>query len=109
MYVHIIRGPDGPDIGKGQGDYCDMSENKKVMLLDGGIGQELVKRYGKPATKYWASTTLIEKPEILSDVHNEYFDCGATVATTNTYVLLFLLLLLLLLLWFYVPNVNTIN
>ena len=52
--------------------------DKRVLLLDGGIGQELVKRHGKPATKYWASTTLIEKPELLTDVHKEYFVVGAT-------------------------------
>ena len=50
----------------------------RILLLDGGIGQELVKRHAKPPTKYWASTVLIEKPELLTDVHKEYFEVGAT-------------------------------
>ena len=64
-------------------DYCEIEieremSKKKVILLDGGIGQELVRRYGKPATKYWATTTLIEEPKILTQLHAEYFEVGAT-------------------------------
>ena len=60
--------------------------DKRVLLLDGGIGQELVKRHGKPATKYWASTTLIEKPELLTDVHKEYFEVGATYVSKRFFL-----------------------
>ena len=56
-----------------------------ITLLDGSIGQELVKRSGDRATPLWSTSVMIEKPEIVGQVHADYFAAGATVATTNTY------------------------
>ena len=61
----------------------------KITLLDGSIGQELVKRSGDRATPLWSTTVMMEKPELVDKVHTEYFDAGATVATTNTYPVLY--------------------
>ena len=61
----------------------------EITLLDGSIGQELVKRSGDPATPLWSTSVMIEKPEIVSEVHSEYFNAGASVATTNTYAVLY--------------------
>ena len=60
----------------------------EISLLDGSIGQELVKRAGKAPTPLWSTTVMIDQPEILRDVHAEYFNVGASVATTNTYPVL---------------------
>ena len=60
----------------------------KITLLDGSIGQELVKRAGKAPTPLWSTTVMIDQPDILRDVHAEYFNVGASVATTNTYPVL---------------------
>ena len=60
----------------------------EITLLDGSIGQELVKRAGKAPTPLWSTTVMIDQPEILRDVHAEYFNVGASVATTNTYPVL---------------------
>jgi len=57
----------------------------EITLLDGSIGQELVKRSGDRATPLWSTSVMIEKPEIVGKVHADYFAAGATVATTNTY------------------------
>ena len=54
-----------------------------VTILDGGMGQELVARAGK-ATSLWSVQALLDNPEIVLAVHNEYFLSGADVATTNT-------------------------
>jgi len=59
-----------------------------ITLLDGSIGQELVKRAGTAPTPLWSTTVMIDQPEILRDVHAEYFNVGASVATTNTYPVL---------------------
>jgi S-methylmethionine-dependent homocysteine/selenocysteine methylase len=59
-----------------------------ITLLDGSIGQELVKRAGTAPTPLWSTTVMIDQPEILRDVHVEYFNVGASVATTNTYPVL---------------------
>ncbi len=59
-----------------------------ICLLDGSIGQEIVKRSGDRATPLWSTSVMIEKPGLVRDVHRDYFEAGATVATTNTYAVL---------------------
>ncbi|WP_170336796.1 homocysteine S-methyltransferase family protein [Ruegeria arenilitoris] len=56
-----------------------------ITLLDGSIGQELVKRSGDRATPLWSTRVMIDYPDLVGDVHAEYFRRGATIATTNTY------------------------
>ena len=58
-----------------------------ITLLDGSVGQEIVKRSGDRATYLWSTSVMIEKPGIVRDVHADYFRVGATVATTNTYAM----------------------
>ena len=60
----------------------------RVTLLDGSIGQELVKMSGDPATAFWSTTVMLDKPNLVAEVHADYFRSGATVATTNTYTAL---------------------
>ncbi len=57
----------------------------EITLLDGSIGQELVKRSGKQPTPLWSTRVMMDQPELVREVHAEYFRRGATVATTNTY------------------------
>lgn len=56
-----------------------------ITLLDGSIGQEIVKRSGDRATPLWSTSVMMEKPGIVGAVHGDYFNAGATIATTNTY------------------------
>lgn len=56
-----------------------------ITLLDGSIGQELVKRSGDQATPLWSTRVMIDHPDLVAEVHRDYFSRGATVATTNTY------------------------
>ncbi|WP_170383994.1 homocysteine S-methyltransferase family protein [Ruegeria atlantica] len=56
-----------------------------ITLLDGSIGQELVKRSGDRATPLWSTQVMMDHPDLVGDVHAAYFQCGATIATTNTY------------------------
>ena len=60
----------------------------EITLLDGSIGQELVKRSGDRATPLWSTSVMIDHPDLVRQVHDIYFDMGATVATTNTYAVL---------------------
>ena len=61
----------------------------EITLLDGSIGQELVERAGDKPTPLWSTTVMIDKPHLVSDVHDLYFDAGARVASTNTYPVLY--------------------
>jgi homocysteine S-methyltransferase len=56
-----------------------------ITLLDGSIGQELVKRSTAPATNLWSTSVMMEQPDLVGQLHGDYFTSGATVATTNTY------------------------
>ena len=62
-----------------------MMNNNDIILLDGSIGQEILKKSGDQATPLWSTKVMMEKPGIVDDVHESYFKSGATVATTNTY------------------------
>lgn len=59
-----------------------------ITLLDGSIGQELVKRAGDQPTYLWSTSVMIDHPELVQDVHDAYFAAGATIATANTYAVL---------------------
>lgn len=62
-----------------------MSNSSDIMILDGSIGQELVNRSGLKPDGLWSIKTLKEMPELIGDVHKDYFAAGAAIATTNTY------------------------
>lgn len=56
-----------------------------ITILDGGMGQELVTRAtGKP-TPLWGLEVMMNEPEIVRAIHDDYFAAGANIATTNTY------------------------
>ncbi len=58
-----------------------------ITILDGGLGQELIARAGK-ATPLWSTQTLLDDPDLVRQVHDDYFAAGADLATTNTYAVL---------------------
>lgn len=58
-----------------------------ITLLDGGMGQELVARSGDAPTPLWSTQVMIDHPGLVRAVHEDYFNAGATVATTNTYAI----------------------
>lgn len=58
-----------------------------VILLDGGMGQELVHRSGAAPTPLWATRVMLDHPGLVRAVHADYFAAGATVATVNSYAI----------------------
>ena len=58
-----------------------------VTLLDGGMGQELIRRSGDEPTPLWATRVMIDHPGMVQAIHADYFAAGATIATTNTYAI----------------------
>ncbi len=58
-----------------------------VTLLDGGMGQELLARTGATPTGLWSTQVMMDHPEAVRAVHDDYFAAGATIATTNTYAI----------------------
>lgn len=58
-----------------------------ITLLDGGMGQELIARSGV-TTSLWSVQSLFDDPDLVRQVHTDYFNSGAQIATTNTYSIL---------------------
>lgn len=58
---------------------------RRVVLLDGGMGQELIARSSRAPSPLWSADVLLEEPELVADVHRDYLDAGATVLTVNGY------------------------
>ena len=59
----------------------------QITLLDGGMGQELVKRAPEKPTPLWSTQVMVNHPGLVAAVHADYRDAGATVHTSNTYAI----------------------
>ena len=58
---------------------------KPFTLLDGGMGQELVKRAKNPLTPLWSADVLRDHPDLVVDVHRDFIKAGADVITLGSY------------------------
>ena len=59
-----------------------------ITLLDGSVGQELVHRHGAAPTPLWSTSVMLENPDLVRQVHEDYFAIGAQIATINSYTLI---------------------
>mgnify|MGYP005862248853 CR=1 FL=1 len=58
---------------------------KNICLLDGGTGQEIYKRSHKQAHPLWAAKVMIDQPDIVKEVHQDFIKAGSCVITINSY------------------------
>jgi S-methylmethionine-dependent homocysteine/selenocysteine methylase len=58
---------------------------KNIFLLDGGVGQEIYKRAGKPHSPMWSAKVMMDNPEIVKEVHQDFIKAGASIITINSY------------------------
>ncbi len=56
-----------------------------VLLLDGGMGQELIHRSTAQATHHWSLQVMMDEPHLVTEVHREFCEAGADIACLNTY------------------------
>ena len=56
-----------------------------VTILDGGMGGEIQKRMDGAGRGLWSAKALMEEPEIVVGLHQEYIEAGARMIITNTY------------------------
>ena len=57
----------------------------EIILLDGGMGQELVRRSSDPAHPQWGAWVMMQEPGIVQGLHEDYLRAGARVITLNAY------------------------
>lgn len=62
-----------------------MSENKPIILLDGGVGRELKRRGVEVPPTIWTAKALLSDPETVREVHADFIKAGADVITANNY------------------------
>jgi homocysteine S-methyltransferase len=60
-------------------------DQRPLMVLDGALATELETRGADLKDALWSAKCLIERPELIGEVHGDYFRAGADVATTATY------------------------
>ncbi len=56
-----------------------------VMILDGALATELERRGADLNDPLWSAKVLLEQPELIKQVHLDYFAAGADCATTASY------------------------
>lgn len=56
-----------------------------VVLLDGGMGQELINRKASGQGVLWSAKALFDFPDAVVAVHEDYIRAGADIITTNSY------------------------
>lgn len=65
----------------------ERAELGDIKILDGGMGQELVHRSGRMPSGLWSCELMMERPDLVRAVHDDFFAAGAHVATVNSYTL----------------------
>ena len=58
---------------------------RNIILLDGGMGQELLKRSRLPLHPLWSAQILMQESELVQQVHVDFIRSGAKIITLNTY------------------------
>lgn len=57
-----------------------------LLIMDGGMGLELLRRdRSGQDSGLWSAQALLDAPELVADVHNDYIAAGARVIITNSY------------------------
>ena len=56
-----------------------------ITLLDGGTGQELLRRAAAAPSPLWSAQVMVDQPELVADVHRDFIEAGADVITVNSY------------------------
>jgi S-methylmethionine-dependent homocysteine/selenocysteine methylase len=57
----------------------------EVVILDGAMGTELDRRGIATPLPLWSAKALLEAPEVVSAIHEDYLRAGADVIATNTF------------------------
>lgn len=63
----------------------EILDKNKIVVLDGGIGAELKSRGLDLSGALWSAIALSEAPEMIEQLHYEYFSAGANVGISASY------------------------
>ena len=57
----------------------------QITLLDGGTGQEIYRRSKLTEAPLWSVEAMLNEPEIVTQVHQDFIAAGSEICTLNTY------------------------
>ncbi|MDX1665944.1 MAG: homocysteine S-methyltransferase [Saprospiraceae bacterium] len=55
------------------------------VMLDGGLATELESRGAELDAQLWSASLLLDRPELIQQLHFDYYEAGADVSITATY------------------------
>lgn len=58
---------------------------RDIVLIDGGLGEEVYRKAGEPADPLWSARVMMDQPNIVKQVHQEFIQSGARIITINSY------------------------
>ncbi|MWP62940.1 homocysteine S-methyltransferase [Gilliamella sp. Pas-s25] len=70
---------------KNNNPISTLLKQKKYIIIDGALASELQRRGCDLNDSLWSAKVLIEKPELIRQVHYDYFKAGADCAITASY------------------------
>ncbi len=67
------------------GPIAEALAAQRVLILDGALATELERRGADLKDPLWSAKCLLERPDMIRDVHLDYLEAGADIVTTATY------------------------
>ena len=67
------------------GAFKDLLEKQDIIILDGALGTELERQGYDVSGRLWSAKYLLENPQIIQDLHEDYVRAGSDIITTSSY------------------------
>ena len=67
------------------GVFKDLLEKQDIIILDGALGTELERQGYDVFGRLWSAKYLLENPQIIQDLHEDYVRAGSDIITTSSY------------------------
>ena len=59
--------------------------NNETIIMDGGMGSEILNRGISTTLPLWSAEVLLQHPEIVQHIHEDYIGAGAEIIITDTF------------------------
>ena len=67
--------------------WQDKLANNEIVVIDGAMGTELERRGVPMSERSWSGAALLDHPDAIVAVHEDYIRAGAEVIITNTFAI----------------------
>ena len=62
-----------------------LDKKSEIILLDGGLGQEINSRASQDSSTPWSVKVMYDEPDIVTSVHADFLTAGARTVSINNY------------------------